>query len=161
MRPYDTSVSPVASISILASVDAPQPPDAFRPSYAQGSTKIYFSRHLRRHLLPTLSPVKNVPHFPNSRIPEAPMVDSVFFSFDVPSEYMAVMDERTPTSCPFAVFCSAWIFPRNKKNLFWSTSLSTESIYSASSRAVIPAGKPMAGTEAAENSDCFQRGDVE
>jgi hypothetical protein len=33
MRPDDISVSPVASVSILTSVPAPLPPDAFRPSY--------------------------------------------------------------------------------------------------------------------------------
>ena len=44
MRPFDTSVSPVASVSILTCVAAPQPLDAFRPSYAQGSTTAYLSR---------------------------------------------------------------------------------------------------------------------
>ena len=68
MRPFDTSVSPVASISILTSVDAPQPLDAFRPSYAQGSTKIYLSRNLGRQLLPKLPPVQHVPPFPNLKV---------------------------------------------------------------------------------------------
>ena len=90
MRPYDTSVSPVASVSILTGVNAPQPLDAFRPSYAQGSSGIYLSRNLRRHLLPKLPPVKNVP--PLSEFEgymKRPWVDSVFFNFDVPAEYMA------------------------------------------------------------------------
>ena len=89
MRPSDTSVSPVASISILTSVNAPQPLDAFRPSYAQGSTQIYFSRNLRRQLLPRLPPVQHVP--PLSEFEgylKWPWVDSVFFNFDVPAEYM-------------------------------------------------------------------------
>ena len=61
MRPFDISVSPVASVSILTSMAAPQPPDAFRPSYAQGSTNIYLSRNLQRQLLPMLTPVQNIP----------------------------------------------------------------------------------------------------
>jgi cysteine-rich repeat protein len=90
MRPYDTSESPVASISILTSVAAPQPLDAFRPSYAQGNTRSYLSRNLRRQLLPRLPPVQHVP--PLSEFAgylKRPWVDSVFFSFDVPAEYMA------------------------------------------------------------------------
>jgi cysteine-rich repeat protein len=90
MRPYDTSESPVASVSILTSVAAPQPLDAFRPSYAQGSTQSYLSRNLRRQLLPRLPPVQHVP--PLSEFEgylRRPWVDSVFFSFDVPAEYMA------------------------------------------------------------------------
>ena len=90
MRPYDKSESPVASVSILTSVDAPQTLDAFRPSYAQGSTTIYLSHNLRRQLLPALPPVQHVP--PLSEFEgylQRPWVDSVFFNFDVPAEYMA------------------------------------------------------------------------
>ncbi len=89
MRPFDTSVSPVASVSILTCVDAPQPPDAFRPSYAQGSTNIYLSRHLCRQLLPQLKPVTHVPPLAEFEgYLKRPWVDSVFFNFDVPAEYM-------------------------------------------------------------------------
>jgi hypothetical protein len=90
MRPADTSVSPVASVSILTCVDAPLPPDTFRPSYARGSTNLYFARNLRRELLPRLAPSAHVP--PLSEFEgylRRPWIDSVFFSFDVPSEYMA------------------------------------------------------------------------
>ena len=90
MRPNDLSESPVASVSILTSVSAQQPLDAFRPSYAKGATQIYLSRNLRRSILPTLQPVQNVP--PLSEFEgylNRPWVDSVFFSFAVPSEYMA------------------------------------------------------------------------
>jgi cysteine-rich repeat protein len=90
MRPYDASESPVASICILTSVAAPQPLDAFRPSYAQGSIQTYLARNLRRQLLPRLPPVQHVP--PLSEFEgylKRPWVDSVFFSFDVPAEYMA------------------------------------------------------------------------
>jgi cysteine-rich repeat protein len=90
MRPYDLSESPVASVSILTGVSAPQPFDAFRPSYARGSARIYLSRNLKRNTLPNLQPVQNVP--PLSEFEgylKRPWVDSVFFSFAVPSEYMA------------------------------------------------------------------------
>jgi hypothetical protein len=90
MRPIDLSVSPVASVSILTSVSAPLPPDAFRPSYAEGSTRIYLSRSLRRSMLPKLAPPQHIP--PLSEFEgylRRPWVDSVFFNFDVPSEYMA------------------------------------------------------------------------
>ena len=90
MRPNDLSESPVASVSILTSVSAPQPLDAFRPSYARGSTQIYLSRNLRRSILPALQPVQHVP--PLSEFEgylKRPWVDSVFFSFAAPSEYMA------------------------------------------------------------------------
>jgi hypothetical protein len=89
MRPSEISSSPVASVSILTSVAAPLPPDAFRPSYAQGATNIYLSRNLRRQLLPTLAPPQNVP--PLSEFEgylERPWIDSVFFNFDVPAAYM-------------------------------------------------------------------------
>ena len=90
MRPFDTSVSPVASISILTCVNAPQALDAFRPSYAQGSTKIYLSRNLGRQLLPKLPAVQNIPPFSEFEgYLKRPWVDSVFFNFDVPAEYMA------------------------------------------------------------------------
>ncbi len=90
MRPNDLSVSPVASVSILTSVSAPQPSDAFRPSYAKGATQIYLSRNLRRSLLPRLQPVQNVPSLAEFEgYLKWPWVDSVFFSFAVPSEYMA------------------------------------------------------------------------
>jgi hypothetical protein len=90
MRPFDTSESPVASVSILTSVDVPQPPDAFRPSYAAGSTRTYLSRNLRRQLLPRLAPVQHVPPWAEFEgYLRRPWVDSVFFNFDVPAEYMA------------------------------------------------------------------------
>jgi cysteine-rich repeat protein len=90
MRPNDRSVSPVASVSILTGVAAPQPLDAFRPSYAQGSTALYLSRNLQRALLPGLAAVAHVP--PLSEFEgylKRPWIDSVFFHFAVPAEYMA------------------------------------------------------------------------
>lgn len=90
MRPFDTSVSPVASVSILTSLSAPQPPDTFRPSYARGSTNLYYSRNLQRQLLPRLSHPAQVPPWSEFEgYLQRPWVDAVFFNFDVPAEYMA------------------------------------------------------------------------
>jgi hypothetical protein len=81
--------SPVRSISILTSVSAPQPPDAFRPSYVGKGAPINYSRNLRRDLLPKLAAVAALPslgeweqHF------RRPWVDNLFFNFDNPVEYM-------------------------------------------------------------------------
>jgi|GEM_PF-1480187 len=90
MRGYDTSVSPVASISILTSVDKPQPLDAFRPSYARNSASIYLSRNLKRETLPRLAPVAHTPMLAEFEgYMRRPWVDSVFFNFDAAAEYMA------------------------------------------------------------------------
>ncbi len=84
-----SSGSPVRSISVLTSVRRPQPPDAFRPSYAGKGSPIYFSRNLRRGLLPRLKRVAGAPslaeyeqHF------RRPWTDNLFFNFDNPVEYM-------------------------------------------------------------------------
>jgi cysteine-rich repeat protein len=90
MRPNDDSTSPVASISILTVVSEPQPLDAFRPSYTKDITTIYLARNLRRDILPNLAPVAHTA--PLSEFEDylrRPWVDSVFFNFDVPAEYMA------------------------------------------------------------------------
>lgn len=81
--------SPVKSISVLTAVAAPQPPDAFRPSYVGRGAPRYFSRNLRRELLPRRSKVADTPslaefgeHF------RRPWVDSLMFTFDSPIDYM-------------------------------------------------------------------------
>jgi hypothetical protein len=87
---FDTSAdSPVKSISILTSVPAPLPPDAFRPSYVGKGAPVFYSRNLRRDLLPKLAAVPSLPslgeweqHF------RRPWVDNLFFNFDNPIEYM-------------------------------------------------------------------------
>jgi hypothetical protein len=79
----------VASISILTAVDAPQPPDAFRPSYVGRSGPVFLSRNLRRELLPGLPKPASAPslaeyaeHF------RRPWVDALMFNFDNPVDYM-------------------------------------------------------------------------
>ena len=116
MRPFDTSESPVASISILTSVDVPQPLDAFRPSYASGSTEVYLSRNLRRQVLPKLPRVQHVP--PLSEFEgylKRPWVDSVFFSFDVPAEYMASYGRENGYLMSFASLLLTLDFPPEQK----------------------------------------------
>ena len=83
------TASPVRTVSVLTSVAAPQPSDAFRPSYAGRNSPIYRSRNLRRQLLPRLRRPSVAPslaeyeqHF------RRPWIDSLFFSFDTPVEYM-------------------------------------------------------------------------
>jgi cysteine-rich repeat protein len=116
MRPYDTSESPVASVSILTSVAAPQPLDAFRPSYAQGSTSIYRSRNLRRQLLPSLPRPQNVPPFSEfEAYLKWPWVDSVFFNFDVPAEYMASYGRENAYLISFAGLLLTLDFPPEQK----------------------------------------------
>jgi len=103
MRPFDTAESPVASISILTSVDAPQPLDAFRPSYAQGVATSYLSRNLQRSVLPRLAAVGTVP--PLSEFEgylQRPWVDAVFYSPDVPAEYMAAYGRENGYVMSFA-----------------------------------------------------------
>jgi cysteine-rich repeat protein len=116
MRPNDRSESPVASISILSSVNAAQPLDAFRPSYAEGSARIYLTRNLRRHLLPRLAPVPHVP--PLSEFEgylRRPWVDSVFFNFDVPAEYMASYGRENAYLMSFAGLLLTLDFPQQAK----------------------------------------------
>ncbi len=116
MRPFDTAVSPVASVSILTSVDAPQPPDAFRPSYAQGAQKIYRSRDLSRDLLPTLPQVENVPALAEfEAYLRRPWIDSVFFNFDVPAEYMPSYGRENGYVMSFAGLLLTLDFPPAQK----------------------------------------------
>jgi hypothetical protein len=83
------SGSPVKTISVLTVLAAPQPPDAFRPSYVGRGAPVYLSRNLRRELLPRFAKVADTPslaeytdHF------RRPWVDSMMFNFDDPIEYM-------------------------------------------------------------------------
>ena len=116
MRPFDTSVSPVASISVLTSVDSLQPLDAFRPSYAEGSSHTYLSRNLRRQILPTLPLVQDVPPLAEFEgYLKRPWVDSVFFSFDVPAEYMASYGRENAYLMSFAGLLLTLDFPSEQK----------------------------------------------
>jgi hypothetical protein len=87
---FNTSAdSPVQSVSILTSVAAPLPPDAFRPSYVGRNAPIFYSRNLRRDLLPRLASVSSTPSFSEYESHfRRPWVDALFFNFDSPVDYM-------------------------------------------------------------------------
>ena len=83
------TASPVRTVSVLTSVATPQPADAFRPSYVGRNSPIYRSRNLRRQLLPRLRPPRMTPSLVEyERHFRRPWIDSLFFSFDTPVEYM-------------------------------------------------------------------------
>jgi hypothetical protein len=89
MRQTDATMSPVRSASVLTSVSAPLPPDAFRPSYCGRQSGFYYSRNLQRNRLPQLSPVQGTPALAEfAGYFRRPWVDTLFFGFDAPIEYM-------------------------------------------------------------------------
>lgn len=116
LRPSDTSPSPVASVSILTSLAAPQPPDAFRPSYARGATRVHLSRHLNRQLLPVLRSAGTVPELGEFEgYLRRPWIDSVFFNFDVPAEYMPSYGRENGYLMSFAGLLLTLDFPVETK----------------------------------------------
>jgi cysteine-rich repeat protein len=116
MRPIDDSESPVASVSMLTSVSSPQPLDAFRPSYAEGSNSIYLSRNLRRDTLPRLAPVAHTAPFSEFEgYLRRPWIDSLFFNFDVPAEYMASYGRENGYIMSFAGLLLTLDYPQEKK----------------------------------------------
>lgn len=89
MRPEQATISPLQTISVLTSVSEPLPPDTFRPSYCGRQSGFYYSRHLRRHLLPALAPVSGTPTLAEfAGYLRRPWVDTLYFGFDAPVEYM-------------------------------------------------------------------------
>jgi len=89
MRPEDATNSPVRSCSVLYSLSAPVPPDSFRPSYVGRQTEFFRSRDLRRNLLPRLARVSGTPALSQfAGYFRRPWVDTLFFGFDAPVEYM-------------------------------------------------------------------------
>ena len=89
MRTLDATVSPVKSASVLTSLSAPVSPDAFRPSYCDKNNKIYFSKNLRRNLLPKLAKVSCTPDIKTFEgYFQRPWIDTLYFGFDAPIDYM-------------------------------------------------------------------------
>jgi len=90
LRSSDDTYSPVRTASVLSCVAEPLPPDAFRPSYCGRSDRIYLSRNLRRELLPSLPLVpytESLAEFEGYF--RRPWVDTLFFEYDFPIEYMS------------------------------------------------------------------------
>lgn len=81
--------SPVKTVAVLTCVAESLPPDAFRPSYADRSQKIYLARNLQRELLPRLKVVKDTPKLQDwIRVFERPWFNPAFFGFEQPMENM-------------------------------------------------------------------------
>jgi hypothetical protein len=81
--------SPIRTAAVLTCVAAPQPSDAFRPAYCDRAAKMYFSRDLKREMLPKVSLTKSMPD-PRLyvRFTERPWVATCFFGFEEPVENM-------------------------------------------------------------------------
>jgi hypothetical protein len=89
MRPEQATISPVRTVSVLTSVNAPLPPDTFRPSYCGRQSEFFYSRNLRRSLLPRLAPVTGTPSLAQfAAYLRRPWIDTLYFGFDAPVEYM-------------------------------------------------------------------------
>jgi hypothetical protein len=89
MRESDATISPVRTVSVLTSVSAPLPPDTFRPSYCGRQAGFYYSRNLQRSKLPRLPVVAGTPSLATfAGYFRRPWVDTLYFGFDAPVEYM-------------------------------------------------------------------------
>ncbi len=89
LRPSDDTLSPVRTVSLLTCVANPLPPDAFRPGYCGTDRIQFYSRDLRRDLLPKLTPVASTPTLGEfAGYLRRPWIDTVFYNFDTPVEYM-------------------------------------------------------------------------
>jgi len=123
LRPRDKSNSPVRSVSILTCLDKPVPQDAFRPSYCDRQQKIYLARNLRRDLLPRLSRVNGgLDHKPGPlQIDEwterfrRPWMDTCFFNFDAPIEYMPHYGREIGRAVGIASLLLMLDFPESSK----------------------------------------------
>jgi hypothetical protein len=123
LRPQDKSISPVRTVSILTCLDKPVPRDAFRPSYCDRQQKIYLARNLRRDLLPHLPQVKGgLDHKPGPlSIQEwaerfrRPWIDTCFFNFDVPIEYMPHYGREVGRAVGIASLLLMLDFPASEK----------------------------------------------
>jgi hypothetical protein len=81
--------SPIRTAAILTCVEAPQPPDAFRPAFCDRQPKTYLSRHLKRELLPQVQRPKSTPKIEEyARFTQRPWVGTCFFGFEEPVENM-------------------------------------------------------------------------
>ena len=89
----EQSDSPVWSVSILTCLEQPAPADAFRPSYADTTNKIYRLADVNSGLLPQLAPPEPIETTTLEMFTERlmrPWVDNLFYAFDAQVEYMAM-----------------------------------------------------------------------
>ena len=81
--------SPIRTAAVLTCVDAPQPPDAFRPAFCDRTQRMYFAHDLKRELLPAVAGPKSAPKLQQYlRFTQRPWVGTCFFGFEEPVENM-------------------------------------------------------------------------
>ncbi len=81
--------SPIRTAAVLTCVEAPLPPDAFRPAFCDRTHRIYLSRGLKRDLLPRVMATKSIPRLEYYiRFTQRPWVGTGFFGFEEPVENM-------------------------------------------------------------------------
>ncbi len=81
--------SPIRTGAILTCVEAPEPPDAFRPAFCDRQQKIYLARDLQRDLLPSAAATPSLPKVEQYiRFTQRPWVGTCFFGFEEPVENM-------------------------------------------------------------------------
>jgi hypothetical protein len=81
--------SPIRTAAVLTCLAEPQPADAFRPAFCDRRQKIYFSRNLKRELLPSVAAAKDTPSLARFvRFTRRPWVGTGFFGFEGPAENM-------------------------------------------------------------------------
>ena len=112
----ETPGSPVRSVSVLTCLAEPVPADAFRPSYADRTQRIYYASTLRRDLLPRLPKVAHMvdvstfaSHF------RRPWLDVCFFGFDAAVEYQAVYGREVGRSVGMATLLLTLDFTESEK----------------------------------------------
>jgi hypothetical protein len=92
MKPGDSLVSTISMLrtaAVLTCVDAPQPPDAFRPAFCDREPKIFLARDLKRELLPSAAATPSIPNVERYiRFTQRPWVGTCFFGFEEPVENM-------------------------------------------------------------------------
>lgn len=89
LYPSNTTPSLVKTASVLTCMDAPVPPDAFRPSYCDRNNRIFLSRNLKRSLLPKLDAPASAPTLAEFEgYFQRPWIDTLYFGVDAPADYM-------------------------------------------------------------------------
>lgn len=80
--------SPIRTAAVLTCLAEPVAPDAFRPAFCDRLARIYFSRNLKRSLLPKAT-AKSLPELGLFvRFTQRPWVGTGFFGFESPVENM-------------------------------------------------------------------------
>jgi hypothetical protein len=118
MRAGDSSISPVASMSVLTVLGSAVAPDAFRPSYCDRGQKIHFGSALRRSLLPSLHgpSTAGIPALSDfEALFRRPWVDLSPFNFDAPAEYMAQYGREVAMAVSYASLLLMLDFPPEQK----------------------------------------------